>query len=276
MTNAKELRIPVGSFTVTPGQAFRLHDVDADADAQGLDKASAKDILRTIQKRLDRLQEILYAEGKHALLIVLQALDTGGKDGTIRKVFGPLNPQGVRVSNFKVPNGEELAHDYLWRIHQEVPRKGMIGVFNRSHYEDVLVPRVHKLVGEDVIHERYEQINAFEKYLSQNGVTILKFFLHISRDEQKKRLQRRLDNPDKHWKFNRGDLAERKLWDKYTAAINGALTACSTAWAPWYVIPANRKWYRDLAVGQAVLNCLEALDPHYPSAEPGLAKVVIE
>jgi PPK2 family polyphosphate:nucleotide phosphotransferase len=262
-------------FRVPAGGKFSLARVDADSTA-GLDgKRRAREELAEIHKRLVALQEVLYAEGKHALLVIIQAMDTGGKDSTIRHVFGPLNPQGVRVTGFKVPTPEELAHDFLWRVHREVPRKGMIGIFNRSHYEDVLVVRVHGLVPPGQIRKRYGQINAFEKHLTENGVTLLKFCLHISKEEQKERLQSRLDRPDKHWKFNTGDLAERKLWGKYMRAYETALTRCSTPHAPWYVVPANRKWYRDVVIGRIVLRTLEGLDLQYPEAEPGLDKVVI-
>jgi PPK2 family polyphosphate:nucleotide phosphotransferase len=260
---------------VSPGGSLRLDRIDPDGKPCGLEKEEAREALDKVHERLNELQEILYAEAKRAVLVVLQAMDTGGKDGAIRRVFGPLNPQGVRVTGFRQPTPEELAHDFLWRIHLEAPRKGMIRVFNRSHYEDVLVARVHKLADKQEIERRYEQINAFEKHLAENGVTILKFYLHISKDEQKQRLQDRLDRPDKHWKFSSGDLAERELWDKYMTAYEKALTQCSTPWAPWYVIPANRKWCRDYAVGHILLDTLEDMDLQYPEPEAGLDKIVI-
>ena len=226
-------------------------------------EASATDDIAAIAE----LQNRLYAEGKQALLIVIQATDTGGKDSTIRKVLGPINPQGVRVTSFKAPSSVELAHDYLWRIHQAVPAKGMIGVFNRSHYEDVLIVRVHGLAPKDAIEKRYDQINDFERHLSDNGVTILKFFLHISKDEQKERLQARLDDPSKHWKFNPGDLEEREHWDDYQEAFEIALSRCSTRHAPWFVIPADRKWYRNAVIARIIRCTLEDLDPQYPDAD---------
>ena len=222
------------------------------------------------------LQNRLYAEGKQALLIVIQATDTGGKDSTIRKVLGPINPQGVRVTSFKAPSSIELAHDYLWRIHRAVPAKGMIGVFNRSHYEDVMIVRVHELAPEEAIEQRYDQINDFERHLSENHVTILKFFLHISKDEQKERLQARLDDPSKHWKFNPRDLEERKHWDDYQEAFEIALSRCSTRFAPWFVIPADRKWYRNAVIARIIRRTLEDMDPHYPEAEHDLDGIVID
>lgn len=235
-------------------------------------EASAADDVAAIAE----LQNRLYAEGKRALLIVLQATDTGGKDSTIRKVLGPVNPQGVRVTSFKAPSSTELAHDYLWRIHQAVPPKGMIGVFNRSHYEDVLIVRVHGLAPLEAIEQRYDQINDFERHLSENGVTILKFFLHISKDEQKERLQARLDDPSKHWKFNPGDLKERKHWGDYEDAFEIALSRCSTRHAPWFVIPADRKWYRNAVIARIIRRTLEDIDPHYPEAEHDVEGVVID
>ncbi|MEM8948298.1 MAG: polyphosphate kinase 2 family protein [Pseudomonadota bacterium] len=235
-------------------------------------EASAADDIDAIAE----LQNRLYAEGKQALLIVIQATDTGGKDSTIRKVLGPINPQGVRVTSFKAPSKIELAHDYLWRIHQAVPPKGMIGVFNRSHYEDVLIVRVHGLAPKDAIEQRYDQINEFERNLSENGVTILKFFLHISKDEQKQRLQDRLDDPSKHWKFNPGDLKERERWDDYQDAFEIALSRCSTRHAPWFVIPADRKWYRNAIIARIIRRTLEDLDPSYPDADFDPSGIVID
>ncbi len=265
---SKKLRVPAGG-------TFRIDTVDPE-DTLGLkDKKHARRQLAAVQDRLADLQEVLYAQSKHAVLVVLQAMDSGGKDSTIRHVFGPLNPQGVKVTSFKKPNAEELAHDYLWRIHRAVPAKGMIGIFNRSHYEDVLVARVHDLAPKKEIDKRYDQINAFEKYLAGNGITIVKFLLHIGRDEQKERLQSRLDRPDKHWKFDSADLGERKRWKQYMNAFDRVLNRCSTRHAPWHVIPANHKWSRDLAVGSIVLETLEGLDLAYPAPEAGLDAVVI-
>lgn len=213
---------------------------------------------------LDKRQYLLYAEHKRALLIVLQALDAGGKDGTIRHVMSGLNPQGCKVTSFKVPNAEEAAHDFLWRIHRAVPGHGDIGIFNRSHYEDVLVVRVHKLVPKDVWSQRYDQINAFEKMLVENNVKILKFFLHISKDEQKKRFLQRIDDPDRRWKISEADFHERKFWDDYIEAYEDALTKCSTEEAPWFIIPANKKWFRNLAVSHIIAETLDSMDMKFP------------
>ena len=250
---------------------FDTRDKSCFPDRDEAEMSAADDVLAIAE-----LQNRLYAEGKRALLIVIQATDTGGKDSTIRKVLGPINPQGVIVTNFKAPSSIELAHDYLWRIHQAVPAKGMIGVFNRSHYEDVLIVRVHGLAPKDAIEQRYDQINDFERHLSENGVTILKFFLHISKDEQKERLQARLDDPSKHWKFNPGDLEERKHWGDYQDAFEIALSRCSTRHAPWFVIPADRKWYRNAVIARIIRHTLEELDPHYPEAEYDTEGVIID
>ncbi len=243
----------------------------------GLDgKEEALALLNKNIPKINDLQERLYAEGKQALLVVLQAMDTGGKDGTIRAVFGPLNPQGVHVSNFKAPCGRELAHDYLWRVHQAVPAKGMIGIFNRSHYEDVLIAKVRELAPKNVIKQRYRQINDFEAYLGENHVRIIKFHLCISKDEQRERLLSRLHTTEKNWKFSRGDLAERALWDDYENAYERVLKRCSPANAPWYVIPANKKWYRNAVVSQIILDTLRDMKPQFPAAEADLDQVVID
>jgi PPK2 family polyphosphate:nucleotide phosphotransferase len=225
--------------------------------------------------RLRDLQEALYAENKQSLLVVLQAIDAGGKDGTISHVFRGLNPQGVDVTSFKTPNSEELAHDFLWRVHKRTPAKGYIGVFNRSHYEEVLIVRVHDLVPKKVWKKRYDQINDFEKMLTESGTKILKFFLYISKDEQKKRFQSRLDEPDKQWKFALADLDERALWDEYIEAFEDMLTKCNTEFAPWHIIPANKKWYRNLVITRAIIDALEEMNPKYPKAADNLGKVVI-
>jgi PPK2 family polyphosphate:nucleotide phosphotransferase len=218
---------------------------------------------------------VLWAEGKHSLLIVLQAMDAGGKDGTIKHVMRGVNPQGCQVTSFKVPTEEELDHDFLWRIHKATPRRGYIGIFNRSHYEDVLVVRVHNLVPETVWRQRYEQINQFEKLLADTGTTILKFFLYISKEEQKERFEARLRDPAKNWKFSMGDVKERNLWDDYMAAFEEVLSRCSMPWAPWFVIPANRKWYRNLVVSQTIIEALEKLDMRYPPPLSGADKISI-
>ncbi len=254
---------------VAPGAKVRLTD-DSARFPGSEPKSELENRLESLTKRMDRLQEALHAEGKRALLVVLQGRDTSGKDGTIRQVMGPLDPQGVTITGFKVPTPVELSHDFLWRVHLAVPPRGTIGVFNRSHYEDVLVVRVHDLVPEEVWRPRYEQINRFEKILTQNDVTIVKFMLHISREEQRKRLRARLDDPEKYWKFAPGDLKEREKWDDYTAAYEEMLDRTSTAWAPWYVVPADRKPVRDLLVAGVVLEALERMNPQFPPAPIGI------
>ena len=231
--------------------------------------------LLELNEEIEDLQELLYAEHKQKILIVLQAMDSGGKDGTIRHVFEGVNPQGVKVASFKKPMAEELDHDYLWRIHNHTPGKGKMAIFNRSHYEDVLVVRVHNLVPEAVWQQRYHHINEFERMLADEGATILKFYLHIDLDEQKDRLQARLDDPDKHWKFSVADLNERKRWDEYIAAYETVLSQTSTEWAPWYIVPANRKWYRNLVVATVIIETLKGLNMEFPPPEKGLEDVEI-
>ncbi len=255
-------------YRVVPGSEVRLSDHDP-AERLTFDgrKTLGQEYLEELTGRLRELQELLYAQGKHKLLIVLQATDTGGKDGVIRHVFRSVNPQGVKVSSFKVPTARELSHDYLWRIHAETPARGEIRIFNRSHYEDVLVVRVHGLVPPDRWERRYEHINAFERLLADEGTTILKFYLNISKDEQRARLQSRLDDPSKHWKFSLGDIEERKHWDAYQEAFEAMLSRTSTPWAPWYVVPANSKWYRNLVVARVLVDTLEGLDMRYPEPD---------
>ncbi|HOE70888.1 MAG TPA: polyphosphate kinase 2 family protein [Brevefilum sp.] len=226
--------------------------------------------LKKFRKELIDLQELLFAENKRQLLIVLQGIDTSGKDGTIRHVFGDVNPQGTRVVNFKVPTRHDLAHDYLWRVHQHTPAKGEIVIFNRSHYEDVLVVRVHNLVPNTVWSKRYLHINEFERLLADEGAIILKFLLHISKRTQAERFLARLDRPDKNWKFNPDDLEERKHWQDYQAAFEAMLSQTSTPWAPWYVIPSDRKWYRNLAVASVIVETLKGLDMQFPTAVPDI------
>jgi PPK2 family polyphosphate:nucleotide phosphotransferase len=260
---------------VKPGSRVRLAKLDASA-TYGYDKASAEPLLEKQMDRLSTLQDRFWAEAKRSVLVVLQGIDAAGKDGTIKKVMEAFNPMGCPVSSFKVPTAEELAHDYLWRIHKRVPGKGEIGIFNRSHYEDVLVVRVHGLVPRRVWSARYEQINDFEGTLAASGTTIVKFFLTIDRDEQRKRIQARYDDPTKRWKFSMGDLAERARWDDYQAAFDEALTKTSTDVAPWYVIPANRKWFRNLAVATILAETMAALRPAYPSPPDLPPDLVIE
>ena len=258
------------------GGPVKLADFDP-RDRKGLTfgKAEAKKATMADIAEIDRLQEILYAQAKRAVLVVLQGMDASGKDSAIRNVFGRLSPMGAVATSFKKPTEHELAHDFLWRIHWAVPPRRMIGIFNRSHYEDVLVVRVHGLVPPARVEARYGEINAFEKHLAENDTTILKFFLHISKKEQTRRLRARLDDPTKRWKFNPGDLAEREHWDDYMTAYEIALERCSTAAAPWFIVPADRKWYRDAVIARIVHSTLAALDLAYPSEMPGLDKLRI-
>jgi PPK2 family polyphosphate:nucleotide phosphotransferase len=257
----------------SPGKKVKLDKWDPE-DTLGWEKNhKMKTSLSKTIERLDSLQYLLYAEHKRALLIVLQVLDAAGKDGTIRHVMSGVNPQGCRVTSFKKPSSEELAHDFLWRIHKAVPPIGDIGIFNRSHYEDVLVSRVHNLVPKEVWSQRYDQINAFERTLEENNVKILKFFLHISKDEQKRRFQQRIDDKDRQWKISESDFAERKFWDDYTKAYEAALTNCSTPHAPWYVIPCNKKWFRNLAVSHIIVETLEEMQMKFPAPSVDVTKI---
>ena len=264
-------------YRVKPGSRVDLSEWDPnDKGAFPEGKNEGRKRLLELNQRLEELQELLYAEHKHKVLIVLQAMDTGGKDGTIRHVFEGVNPQGVRVASFKKPTPEELDHDFLWRVHKQVPGKGEIVVFNRSHYEDVLVVRVHNLAPKEVWSKRYDHINGFERMLVDEGTTILKFFLHIDLDEQKERLQARLDEPNKRWKFNPDDLKERKLWPEYVKAYEDAISKTITSWAPWYIVPANRKWYRNLIVGTVIIEALEDLNMRHPEPQFDPADIKIE
>src|ERR1700722_8167945 len=250
---------------VRPGKKVKLRKYDPD-DTLGWEKShKTNDGIERSLRRVDKAQYLLYANRKAAVLVVLQALDAGGKDGTIRHVMSGVNPQGCSVVSFKTPSAEEAAHDFLWRIHKAVPEHGYIGVFNRSHYEDVLIVRVHNMVPKEVWSKRYEEINRFEAMLEENNVRILKFFLHISKDEQKKRFMARIDDPDKRWKISQADFDERKFWDEYTSAYEDVLERCSTKRAPWYVIPADKKWFRDLAVSHIIVEALEEMDLKFPS-----------
>lgn len=252
---------------IAPGAASGLGARDAVGAGLFADKDEAEAALKEAAKAIDALQDRLWAERTRALLVVLQGIDTSGKDGTVRAVFGECGPLGVVVHGFGRPSEEELAHDYLWRVHAKVPKRGVIGVFNRSHYEDVLAARVRGLAPAAEIERRYEQINGFERHLSENGVTVLKFMLHISKDEQRQRLQERLDEPDKRWKFNPGDLEDRALWDRFAEAYEIMLDRCSTAHAPWRVIPADKKWRRNAVIAAIVQAVLEDMDPRYPEPD---------
>lgn len=262
------------NYLVKPASTLRLSDCDPDDTGtyskSDDDKDKAKTATEKLIDQLSELQERLYANSSHSLLIVLQGMDTSGKDGTIKNVMSGINPQGCKVVTFKTPSTEELAHDFLWRVHQKAPAKGQIGIFNRSHYEDVLITRVHQLISAKKIKQRFNQINEFEELLSENGTVIRKFFLHITKDEQKQRLEQRICDPEKRWKFNANDLEERKLWAQYAEAFEDMLSATSTDCAPWYVIPANHKWYRNLIVAEHVVAAVESMKLKTPPPPEGI------
>jgi PPK2 family polyphosphate:nucleotide phosphotransferase len=255
----------VKEYLASSNNPIKLGHFDAEDQSLAPEgKKESKKELKSLRKQLVKLQRLLYAEGKHKVLIVLQAMDSGGKDGTIRAIFNGVNPQGVKVASFKVPTPLEDAHDYLWRIHQKAPANGEIVIFNRSQYEDVLVVRVHDLDPEKVWKKRYQEINEFERMLANEGTTILKFFLFISKDEQKQRFIERLENPEKQWKFNPADIEERKFWDSYMEAYQDVIDKTSKPYAPWYVIPANHNWYRDLVISHIIVKHLKNLKMTYP------------
>ena len=260
-------------FKVDPNSKVKLDEIDAGYKGEHENKESANAELEKHVQRLRELQYLMYAENKRSLLIILQALDAAGKDGTINHVLSAMNPQGCRVYGFKTPSPEELAHDYLWRIHQATPRKGYVAVFNRSHYEDVLVVRVHNLVPKEVWSKRYDEINAFEKQLTENGTHILKFYLHIDKDEQLARFKQRLDDPNRHWKISESDYAEREYWHEYQKAYEDAISNCSTKDAPWFIIPSNHKWVRNLAVSQILVDALESLGMKFPAPTVDIAEI---
>lgn len=252
---------------IAPGSAVDLSRIPTSAETFHDDEDDARAAFKAMRREFVELQRKLYAEGRRKLLIVLQAMDAGGKDGTIKGILKGVNPQGVRVESFKAPTSHELAHDYLWRIHKVAPRTGMITVFNRSHYEDVLVVRVENIVPEADWRLRYTHINSFEKLLAETGTTILKFYLHISREEQKRRFHSRIATPRKQWKFSAHDLVKAHDWDAYAAAYEDAIGLCSTEHAPWYVIPADDKWYRNFAIMRAVTETLRGMDPQFPALD---------
>jgi PPK2 family polyphosphate:nucleotide phosphotransferase len=260
-------------FLVHPGANVDLDTFEADFKPEGLSRKKAEKQLLDLTEELRDLQHLMYAEDRRSLLVVLQGRDAAGKDGTIRHVFGPLNPQGTRVTSFKVPSKEELAHDFLWRCHRAAPKRGTIGIFNRSHYEDVLVVRVHDLVPKEVWSRRYDHINGFERLLADANTVILKFFLHIDRDEQLERFKKRIENPKKNWKISDGDYSERPLWDAYTEAFEDAISRCSTDVAPWFVVPANRKWVRNLVIAEVVAHALRKLDMRFPEPEVDMDEI---
>ncbi len=264
-------------FRVKPGQELDLNNWPTeDQDLFPISKSEGKDLFKSFDEQVDQLQAQFYAEGKHRLLVVFQAMDTGGKDGTIRTVFEKADPQGTRVAAFKKPSSLELAHDYLWRIHRQTPKKGETVIFNRSHYEDIIAVRVRDIFPKSVWSKRYEHVVDFEKMLTDEGTTVIKIFLHISKEEQRERLQSRLDEPDKNWKFNQGDLEDRALWSKFMEAYSDVLPKTSTEKAPWYIIPADRKWYRNLIVSDILIKTLKGLDMSYPAIDFDPASIKIE
>lgn len=271
-------------FIVKPGENICLNGVGGDCIPEHTPeytgayrkKGETKKPLKKLHKQMLKLQELLYAESQRALLIILQGMDTCGKDGTIRKVMAGINVQGCDVVNFKVPSADEISRDFLWRAHKAVPQKGKIGIFNRSHYEDVLVVRVHDLVPKSVWKQRYQQINDFEKMLVENGTVVLKFFLHISKDEQKDRLESRINDPTKHWKITEADLRERSYWDDYMQAYEAVLQKCSTEWAPWHIIPANKKWYRNLVITERIVETLEGLEMKFPKPNSDVSNLSVD
>ncbi len=265
---------PTPTLKIEPGSRFALRRHDTD-DTFGWEKEWAKAELERVKARIDVLQQRLFAENRHSVLLVLQAMDAAGKDGTIRNILSGLNPAGVSVTGFKAPGGPEAQHDYLWRVHAVTPTRGTIGIFNRSHYEDVLVVRVKELVPKSVWSKRFGHINAFEQMLTDEGTTVVKCFLHVSKDEQRERLQERVDNPEKRWKFRAGDLDDRALWAEYQKAYEDAIRRTSTKSAPWYVVPADRNWVRNLAVARILLNTLEKMHPRLPPEEPGIEGTVV-
>ncbi|NVK56614.1 MAG: polyphosphate kinase 2 family protein [Alteromonadaceae bacterium] len=258
--------IDVEPYRISPGSVVELQDIST-REKGGLSKKQGKKAVKKLSKRLVELQELLYAESKHSLLIIFQAMDAGGKDSTTRRVFWRLDPSGIKVKSFKAPTQREQRQDFLWRIHHHAPRSGHIAIFNRSQYEDVVAARVRGLQTSNVCQNRFEHINAFERLLVSEGTVVLKFFLHISKDYQKERLQRRLDRPDKHWKFAPSDVKDREHWDAFMQAYSEAIEHCSGSDTPWYVVPAERRWYRDLVVLQATVNALESLNMSYPKAD---------
>jgi PPK2 family polyphosphate:nucleotide phosphotransferase len=268
-----DMKMDAEDFWVKPGSTVSLKDADTSGKKYfNSDKEAGQKQLLKYCEDIAKYQEILYAEHKQRLLVVLQAMDTAGKDGTIRAVFDGVNPQGVRVANFKAPTLPELDHDYLWRVHSQTPSKGELVVFNRSHYEDVLVVRVHQLVPEERWRKRYRHIREFERLLSDEGTTILKFFLNIDLETQKERLLDRIDTPEKNWKFNPADIDERKLWPEYMKAYEEALTETSTEWAPWYIVPSDHNWVRDLVVAGVIAQTMRKMDPQYPCPVENIAQ----
>lgn len=272
----KPFMVDTDRYLVPPHTKIKLADIDPDETGGFKSKEEAEAILERHRARLFELQELLYAEDKRCLLVVLQGMDAAGKDGTIRHIFTGVNPQGCQVTSFKQPTSDELQHDYLWRVHRHIPARRMIGIFNRSHYEEALVVRVHGNLSKDDVKERFEAFNDFEQLLLENHTVILKFFLHISKDEQKKRLQERLDHPQKYWKVSLDDIKERRFWDDYHKAYEDILRHCSKKHAPWYIIPANKKWYRNVVISQILVDKLESLKMAYPKPAFDLKKIKVK
>ena len=273
--HATHIEMDTTPYRVEPGKPFHLKKRETYVDG-GFDKGDGKDAFHALSHRLVELQENLYAEQKRSVLVIMQAMDAGGKDSTLKKVFGPVDPAGCRVKSFKKPSDNELAHDYLWRIHQNTPKRGKIGVFNRSHYEDAVTVAVKNLAPKKIWSKRVGHINDFERMLADEGTTVIKFFLHISKDYQKERLQRRLDRPDKHWKFNVADLEERARWEKYQDRYSEVMKRTSHDHAPWFVVPAQRRWFRNLLVTKVLVDAIEKMDPQPPKAQFDPTKIVIE
>lgn len=263
-------------FLVKPHAKPQLPHFDPDDTGGFPDETLAAAVVEEHRAKLDELQQRMMAESKHSLLVVLQSMDAGGKDGVIRHIFSGISPQGCQVTSFKVPNEEEIRHDFLWRVHKRAPPLGTIGIFNRSHYEDVLVVRVHKLIGKGEVRRRFDEINEFERILALNGTTILKFFLHISKEEQRKRLQERIDEPEKNWKISQSDLQERKRWEEYMEAYEDTFRHTSTKHAPWHIIPANHKWSRNAIISQILVGTLEGLKMKYPKPSFDVSKVKVK
>ena len=261
---------------VTEGKKINLQKLSPEYDFSINEKKAEYVLKQNLKKRMSDLQYRLYAERKKALLIVFQGIDTSGKDSTIRHVISAFNPQSCTVKAFKEPTTEDLSHDFLWRIHKSAPAKGEIVIFNRSHYEDIIQPRVHKTIHKSIWSQRYEHINAFEKCLSDSNIKIIKFFLHISKEEQRKRLEERLNDPSKHWKVSERDMEDRKFWSSYTVSYQDIIKRCSNTWAPWYIIPADKKWFRNLAVGLIIVDTIERMKPKFPKPAINLSKIVID
>jgi PPK2 family polyphosphate:nucleotide phosphotransferase len=266
----------IKKFMVIEDKKINLQRLSPNYDGDFNEKEAEYIVMQNLKKRMSELQYKLYADKRKALLIVLQGIDTSGKDSTIRHVISAFNPQSCTVTPFKEPTAEEVSYDFLWRIHKRVPAKGKIAVFNRSHYEDIIQPRVHKIVQKSIWSQRYRHINEFERCLSENGTKIIKFFLHISKEEQRKRLEERIKDPSKQWKISQRDIMERKFWNSYMGAYQEIINKCSNMWAPWYIIPANKKWFRNFAVGLIIVNTLEGMKPKFPKPIIDLSRFTID